>query len=681
VPITNEVRINSMKIFFVVLGSIGLLFSFSVKASYQPFQIKVKPNSEMASIHVVASGNLETYHVAEVNINQWRVEVRGQLTLNESLSGYRIEQARIRYGATGGFQQNYTIEVSGDNRSLTGNNGHKWAAHTIALSDFGNMQPYIDACNNAVEEDLSGGLTMTQALNKHRSIVIDQASSLFRAGLSINVSDNSNYLTEEAVVALPIRVLCEPTGYVKPLPTTSNTVGIVVGVEESHLTISEQVSRFSGACKITLSGVIKTNIANTDVQFQYEHTNGRKSGIKSVTTDHTRTAMFSHTYSIDNNPYDDEAGSIRLIGVSHDFQSDWKTYTMRCEDPATNSWQTEIPPQLSLDVVVKETQLIKGQICPKNVLIKGRVTAGSSIEGHAIFIGSGSSVYESETMPYDLNIGEKKKFFRVREVEFPSTLGSLQVIDNSEPVLRRIMITQGMSLMDANNEMIATTGQKSYTFHCRWPQVNPNLPGSSALGMVPDHTGGGGAPTSLKGRSPFSRESDNRKPVNTGLRSDGELVQARKPLQLLKHELSHTAQQRQHKSAPVGPVPTPYPTMISKETNENETKKRDLKGADVKSFQTSGEAESARIENDRFANQQTGHQAHTIPLENATIAPILSSQMGSHNTKTILFRGNVGDHCKQSRFPKNAVIKQSGQQRVVECVKGKVVIKRAKKAQ
>jgi len=670
-----------MKIFFVVLGSIGLLFSFSVKANYQPFQIKVKPNSEMASIHVVASGNLQTYHVAEVNINQWKVEVRGQLTLNESLSGYRIEQARIRYGATGGFQQNYTIGVSGDKRSLTGNNGHQWAEHTIALSDFGNMQPYIDVCNNAVEEDLSGGLTMTQALNKHRSIVIDQASSLFRAGLSINVSNNSNYLTEEAVVALPIRVLCEPTGYVKPLPTASNAVSIVVGVEGSHLTISEQVSRFSGACKIILSGVITTNLANTDVQFQYEHTNGRKSGIKSVTTDHTRTAMFSHTYTIDNNPYDDEAGSIRLIGVSHNFQSDWKTYTMRCEDPATNSWQTEIPPQLSLNVVVKETQLIKGQICPKNVLIEGRVTAGSSIEGHATFIGSGSSVYQSEAMPYDLNIGEKKKFFRVREVEFPSTLANLQVINDSEPVLRRIMITQGMTLMDANNEMIATTGQKSYTFLCSWPQVNPSLPGSSALGMVPDHTGGGGAPTALTGRSPFSRESDNRKPVNTGLRSDGELVQARKPLQLLKHELSHTAQQSQHKSAPVGPVPIPYPTMISKETNENETKKRDLKGADVKSFQTSGGAESARIGHDRFANQQTGYQAHTIPLENATIAPIRPRQMGSDNTKTILFRGNVGDHCKQSRFPKNAVIKQSGQQRVVECVKGKVVIKRAKKAQ
>ena len=689
-----------MKIFFTVLGTIGWLISFSVNADYQPFQIKIKPDSALASIHVIANGNLEKYSAAEVNVNQWRVEARGQLTLNESLSGFRIKQAQIRYGAVNGFLQNYNIAVSGDKRSLTGNSGRKWEEHTITLSEIGSMQPYIDACNNAVEGDLAGGLTMTQALNKNRSIIIDQADSSFRAGLRINVSESPNYLTEEAAVNLPVRVFCEATGYVKPLPTASNSLSIVAGITDSHLTILEQVSQFSGTCKITLSGMIKTNLPNTAVQFQYEHSNGKKSDIKSVTTSHAKTVMFSHTYNIDNNPYDDEAGSIRLSGVSHDFQSDWKTYTMRCEEPATSSFQAETPPQLLLSVVVRETQLIKGQICPKDVLIKGSVTAGSSIEGHAIFIGSGTSMYQSETMPYDLNISEHKKFFRVREVALPSTLGSLQAINNSDPVLQRITITQGMSLMDENNEMIATTGQQSYTFHCSWPQVNPNMPGSNTLGMAPDHTGGGGAPTSLTGKSPFSRENDNNKAINAGLRSDGELVQARKPLQLLRRELSHTGQQQgsvlldaddnetsqtahqqQQKNVPAGAVPIPYPIIAKKVDEGGNNLKWGLNDVYVPSFSTNTTSSGRSDTRDRFANQQSSHQAHTIPLENATTASIRSSQLDNRSTQTTLLRGKVGDPCKKSRFPKNTVINQSGQQRVAECVKGKVVVNKTKKAQ
>lgn len=72
--------------------------------------------------------------------------------------------------------------------------------------------------------------------------------------------------------------------------------------------------------------------------------------------------------------------------------------------------------------------------------------------------------------------------------------------------------------------------------------TNPNLPSNSGgIAMLPDHAGGGRKPSTLTGNG--QQAQITKAPLNTGLRSDDELIQAKKPKQLLGHELSHTQQQ------------------------------------------------------------------------------------------------------------------------------------------
>lgn len=465
-----------------VLGILLGLLSASSFAS--DFQIKPKPNGVMPTITVSAGADNTRYSNTQIAPGGWSVEVRGGFP-NPAFSPYkRVHMAGIEYGLPSSMQH-YEIGVSGDHANLTGNNGNKWEAHLITLNNFGDLQSAINKCNSEVSKDLANGLTQTQALNKTRTFEIPQNESPYVANLKISPA-NINFYTAMATTKLPYRITCLPTGYTKPSPVSTSDLSLSSAVTNTSLTILEQYSRFSGACKITLSGVIQTNLPNTTVKFRYEHTNGRKSDIKTVTTSHSKTAMFSHTYSIDNNPYDDEAGSIRMVGVNHNFKSSWKTYSMRCEDPATNQIQTETPPQLTLTVNVRETQLVNGQICPKDVVIHGKLTAGSSIRGHAVFIGSGTSAFQSDNYPYDLNIGQTKNFLVIRPVSLPNTLGSLQSNGNTPPVLRKVTITQGMSVLDENNKLVGTTGQKSFTFPCSWPSVNPNvLPNTGNMTVLP----------------------------------------------------------------------------------------------------------------------------------------------------------------------------------------------------
>lgn len=672
-------------LFILLLAILFCTASTSAAASKNDqFEIKPKPGGVMPTITVSAGADKTRYSETHVAPAGWSVEVRGGFK-HPAFSAYKkIHMAGIEYGLASSLQH-YKIDVSGDHAKLTGNNGNKWESHLIASNNFGDLQSAIDMCNSEVMRDVANGLTQTQALNKSRTFDISKNDSPYLANLKISPA-NINFYEVWATTKLPYRVACVPTGHKKPLPTAANGLSISTGVSNSSLTILEQYSRFSGSCKIILSGVIQTNLPNMTVKFRYEHTNGRKSDVKTVTTDHTKNAMFSDTYNVDNNPYDDEAGSIRIVGVSHPFQSAWKTYSMRCEDAATNDLQTETPPQLSIKVKVSQTEMVKGQICPKQLQIRGKVIAGSSLQGNAVFIGSGSSSYQSDEMPFSLHIGDSKTFTRLRQVAPPSTLGSLQVVDNGTPALKSISITQGMTIMDENNQMIATTGQKSFTFDCHWPQINPNLQGSVTLGMSPDHTGGGSAPTSLRGTSPFNRTDDNNKPVTTGgLRSDGELVQARKPMQLHRWNTGLIRQQ--------GRTLTDPDTNQSKQRRSNVAEQDKQKSANNVSrelpgqwkqsgFQGKGNSSATTKKHhlDKQNADQPKPQPHSFPMLNATAGSIRMKQLNNQKAnRTTLFQGRFGQPCQRAGFPSNSVIKQAGKQHVVKCVHNKVTIRKNKK--
>jgi hypothetical protein len=477
-----------MKNSIILMSLLFLIFSSNAVLA-QEFQIKMKPNSALPEIKIIATGDKTSYNHAKADLDHWDVEVRGKISSLLS-SNYRLEIAKIRYGNKSSSNQYYKdIPVSGEKRSLTGNNGKKWEAHTITMDSFGDLQPFIDHCNGAVDKDIENGKTLTQALNTTRNFTWTNDQTPYQATLMISESTNDDYLSDQDSTNLAVHVKCVATGYVKPLPTASNGLTLVSGITKSSLTILEHSSRFNGNCKVTLSGVIETNLPNTTVKFQYEHTNGKLSDIKTVNTDHAKVAMFSNTYDVDNNPYDDEAGSIRIVGVSHAFKSAWKTYTMRCEDVATNSLQAETPPELALNIKVKSKEMQSGQICPVDVILHGTIDAGSSIQGNAVFIGNDD--FKSDRIAYDLHQGGRKHLFAVRTLEWPSTINELHIQNDGPAALKKVTITQGFSLINEDDKLVAVLPQQTHTFSCTYPTVNPSLPAPTtdlAVQSMPDHS-------------------------------------------------------------------------------------------------------------------------------------------------------------------------------------------------
>ena len=77
-------------------------------------------------------------------------------------------------------------------------------------------------------------------------------------------------------------------------------------------------SILGGACNVTLSGVIKTLKPNAPVRFKYRHQDGHTGIVKDiqiyqVTTDHSKTAMFSLQFYIKNLDGQDEHGTIQIM--------------------------------------------------------------------------------------------------------------------------------------------------------------------------------------------------------------------------------------------------------------------------------------------------------------------------------------------------------------------------------
>jgi hypothetical protein len=151
--------------------------------------------------------------------------------------------------------------------------------------------------------------------------------------------------------------------------------------------------------------------------------------------------------------------------------------------------------------------------------------------------------------------------------------------------------------------------------------------------MSPHHTGGGGAPTTLKGTSPFNRSGDDNKPVTTGgLRSDGELVQGNgKPLNLITHKFTHTIQK-------------PIQNKVDKDTH------------------------------DKYANMEISHDSKRAVPSNNDSFNSKNVMLNYATAAPTLYQGKQGDFCNNNNFPKPAVIKHLAKQRYVECINNKVTI-------
>ncbi len=178
-----------------------------------------------------------------------------------------------------------------------------------------------------------------------------------------------------------------------------------------------------------------------------------------------------------------------------------------------------------------------------------------------------------------------------------------------------------------------------------------------------------------KAKPATKRKSSKKKNTSAGLQSDGELVQAKKPNKLIGHELTHTAQQqgRMFTSSDfntAGSSTDKKPKTLSPRPKLSPNSAVISKKANIK--------KNVKDSHDQFSNMQEGHQAHSIPLENATVSQIRTEQLNNkHRTVTsVRVREKLGAKCNKRDFPSNGVIKRLGKMQAVECSKGKVALKR-----
>jgi hypothetical protein len=240
-----------------------------------------------------------------------------------------------------------------------------------------------------------------------------------------------------------------------------------------------------GVCKIILSGVIETNLANAEVKFRYEHSGGQKSNVKTVKTDFTKTVMFSDEYDVPNKPNGDEIGKVRLIGENIDFQSGWSAYRMACTAKAPGDLQAKTLPKLDLTVAAGKTVMVNGQICPSNLLLQGLVKAGSAFDGKALFVGN---AFLTAPQPVSVGADQVQHLFANRDLDwgsgsnFSGTLAS----GGNPAALKSQKVRIGFNLADAGGKLVGQVPQKWYTVTCKKPGLNPGVaPGSADMVSKP----------------------------------------------------------------------------------------------------------------------------------------------------------------------------------------------------
>lgn len=194
----------------------------------------------------------------------------------------------------------------------------------------------VDVCNANVAALRAQGNSNPEIFGVDRAINV---ATGHKYELSYtNIADSDSWQISEAPGSSPKQatIVCMKTNPQRVPPPQNYEAPVTV--TQASLTLIEKATA-NGTCKVVLSGVVQTNLANREVKFRYEHSAGHKSEIKTIRVDHSKTAFFSHEYDIPNNERGNETGMIRFKGTEPNFESAWKNYSMNCGPKAPSGLQ------------------------------------------------------------------------------------------------------------------------------------------------------------------------------------------------------------------------------------------------------------------------------------------------------------------------------------------------------
>ncbi|MGH6948739.1 MAG: hypothetical protein ACREDZ_15515 [Kiloniellales bacterium] len=332
-------------------------------------------------------------------------------------------------------------------------------------------------CNGLADQLRQSGLSNHQIFDQDRKIVIEVGSDY---EVEFNGVTGGPPLDEAEFNNPTIQLVCQKWhGSTAPVATNDlNTV--LPDVENASLTLIEQYGP-SGLCQIKTSGVIRTRDVNTEVKFRYEDTQGHKSDVKTVSTDHSKTVFFSHQYDVPNNLNGDETGMVRMVGVGDPFETAWESYSMKCVEPGATGLIAELPPTVKMQWVVVEKRAFpindnepgsQTQVCPVRLKLVGLIEGRGQMSGYAAFVGD---YYFSAPQAYEIENGEKILIGAEREIDWTAALAF------SNGVAKRTM-TLGFNLTGSNPQsIVASVPKKTEWLTCTQVAVVPGLQGGEGL--------------------------------------------------------------------------------------------------------------------------------------------------------------------------------------------------------
>lgn len=466
---------------FITLLFTALVSSF-VNAGFDADVQSANPVTVSVRSHVT---NKSEYARSDALSSNIVIKFRGRCN-----SGY-LHEFGLQLGS---YTHNFP-GLTGKNQSISGSNGSSWKTHIVSGQQVlgANSSQLIQACNDLVDQKVSQGYGLES--------ILDQDSSIPKAiGLPVKyrywckkkvgfASPPSGWTT---TTLLDVTALCKATGYQEP-----------VEINQVKLVIDKQ-STLSGSCKIFPKGSLVSSKPNQVIRFQYEHIDEdfrkKLSPIYQVRTDQQGYANFSHEYPVPNGPGRDR-GKLRVLGVSHDFKSKQKGYSLDCQEGGPTGIQQPTPSTLDLKVtpVQNSHQVFGNQSCPTKLKVVGTLKAGSDISGQAVFVGE--TILNTHVQSFSVSKGQNKKFVRKLDVEWVAPIGTtLGTGGGIAPQLMKKNILQGMNIVGDNSQnIILSYPRKSFPISCSAFSVQPGLQiQNGGYTAPPDHTGGG-APTDLRG--------------------------------------------------------------------------------------------------------------------------------------------------------------------------------------
>lgn len=387
---------------------------------------------------------------------------------NDRIKSYDL-QLRMEWEAAGQSEKYLGSHVS---HSYVVGDRPKKIDKDVSFSISSDIEPFVvGACNATAAGFRKIGQSNKQIFSHQHNV-----NAMIYASHAIDIQrvPPNSFAVAYVYKERHAKIVCMPAP--KAQVDAATNLQAASAVTQASLSILEQ-STLGGACKVNLATVIQTNLPNTKVKFRFEHSSGKKSKVKTVTTSQSKTAMKAYWYNIPNNPNGPETGKIRMVGVNFNFTSAWKDYDMSCHAAGPGSLSKVVKPTVKLDVKPVNFMMKDGLRCPRQVDITTSITSQKAFHGSGVITvkqgNLGNATHDVNVQPYLV----WKKTDRLDLKPWGHTGGGnntfqAQPGSNTNQMFQRFEVRYVLS---ANQKPVITTPFKTVVIRCTGIKVNPQV--------------------------------------------------------------------------------------------------------------------------------------------------------------------------------------------------------------